>query len=272
MRPEIQSPPGLFTLKRILIVTIVVLLVAGASIAAYLLLRPRTYVPAIPQEYPDEAAFRMMSSNSVALRKKLELPFALNFTDVDLSKVLKWIEAQLDIEFRMHVDSSALSNVTVQSNNRPLIETLCDVLSRRNMGLVLQRDAAVIVPCTQAVKTSVQGESRLVSFTMETEIACELEEPIELYCGDRGQYRIHLLAHVQTATENYSITQRSMLVSLYVDRELKAFSEVEAVDDEWTEVPFPVIRGVSLKLKPSEGEESALVLGITFVYTQAEPI
>ncbi len=223
--------------------------------------------------YPiEDSGQRLVGSTSLALRKKLELPFQLNFSNVDLTKLLKWVEAQLDIEFRIQVDPAILNGVTVQASNRPLVETLCDVLSRRNMGLVLQRDAVAIVPCEQSVKTSIRGDKRMVSFQMEAQIPCEVEEPIEIYCGDRGQYRLLLLAHVQNETENYAITERSILTSLYVDRELKAFAEVQTLHDQWTAVPFTNVQEVALSLKPVEADDGGLVLGINFVYTQAESV
>jgi len=257
----------------VIALAVVVVLAVAALAGARLVLRHTRVDESLVStpQYSPEAVQRLMSSSSLTLRKKLELPFQLNFASVDLVKLLSWVEAQLDIDFRPLVDPEALAEVTVQASDRPLVETLCDVLSRRNMALMLQRDTVVIIPCEQTVKTTVQGQSRIVSFQMETQIQCHLDEAIELYCGDKAQYRLHLLAR-EKPIEPVAPSQRVVMTSLYVGRELKAFSEVAAPDGEWSEVPFPGVQGVALSLKPSAGEESALVLGVSFVYTQREPV
>ncbi len=209
----------------------------------------------------------LMTSSNLALRKKLELPFQLNFSSVDLPRLLNWIEKQLDIDFQILVDPNSLKNVPVKASNRPLIEVLSEVLSKRNMALVLQRDSVLIVPCTQNIEPAILGKQNAIAFRMQTELGCEVEEPVEIYGGDRGQYRIHLLAHVG-AEKGPQQLKRSLLVSLYVDRQLKAYTEIPANDDRPAEVPFANLPGVSLRLKPIWGKESALVLSMSFVYTE----
>ncbi len=217
-------------------------------------------IPALPPSDLDS----MMSRTTLAMRKKLDFPFDLQFSQADLTKVLALIEKKIDVRFDYQADLSALESVTLRAEGKPLREILGDVFSRRNLGFILQRDSIVIIACAQNVKTSFLGSVRKTVFSAEFNIECLVGEPVELYCGDKGQYRVRLLA-LSTGEQDWPYR---IFFSLYESSRLLDYSSLAARPSEWAEAPVETEDELALMVRLETADGVHLTLGAHFLYTE----
>jgi len=201
---------------------------------------------------------------TLSMRKKLELPLELNVQQGNLAPVMAWIEKQLDLNFLYQADVSVLESVTIRAKGKPLREILGDVFSRRNLAFVLQHDSIVVIPCKQSVVSSLRDGARVATFEADAEILCQLNEPVELYCGDRGQFRVRLLSR---PAPDGAEQKRQIHVQLYEEGSLAASSVVLGANDQWAEAPFKNAQSLGLSVRPAIEDGIDLALGVRFRYT-----
>ena len=210
---------------------------------------------------------------TLSIRKKLDLPLDLNVEDGNLAPVMAWIEEQLGLSFLYQADVATLERVTIHKEKTPLREILGDVFSRRNLAFILQYDAIVVIPCKQSVKTTVQNGVRIEAFEAETEILGRTNEPVEMYCGDRGQFRIWLLTRMAPEASRGTPKAR-VRYQLYKEGQLQTTNVVETGNDQWVEAPIDKPANLTLSLRPAVEDGIDVALGVRFHYrveTSATP-
>ena len=209
-----------------------------------------------------------LQASTLAMRKKLDMPVQLNVSDGPLTLLLEWFEEHMGLTFVYQADLSSLESVTRMSDGAPLREVLGDIFSRRNLGFILQRGNIVIIPCAQKASSSFDNGVRKVSFEVETEIFCRINEFVEFYSGDRAQYRLYLVARPVSGPAGESIYE--IHYSIYKDNELHASGEVQAANEQAAQAQVPDEGGLFLEIRPLTDDGIELALGVTFRYTAEE--